>query len=239
MEILLEKKVGGIVAENFRTARVFNQYGIDFCCKGGIKLNDACEKKGLSANQVASELLEAIKEVDAVDYRQFSMSDLIDHIIKTHHKYVEDTIPALKFFTEKIEKVHGDKHPELAEIKREFDEAANALTIHMKKEEFVLFPFVKAMEESKANGFTLSEPHFGHIENPIHMMEDDHEAEGERFRRISSLTDNYTPPADACQTYKVAFSMLQEFEQDLHKHIHLENNILFPSALETFKELNK
>ena len=239
METLLEKKVGGIVAENFRTARVFNQYGIDFCCKGGIKLNDACEKKGLSANQVASELLEAIKEVDAVDYRQFSMSDLIDHIIKTHHKYVEDTIPALKFFTEKIEKVHGDNHPELAEIKREFDEAADALTVHMKKEEFVLFPFVKAMEESKANGFTLSEPHFGHIENPIHMMEDDHEAEGERFRRISSLTDNYTPPADACQTYKVAFSMLQEFEQDLHKHIHLENNILFPSALETFKELNK
>lgn len=239
METLLEKKVGGIVAENFRTARVFNQYGIDFCCKGGIKLNDACEKKGLSANQVASELLEAIKEVDAVDYRQFSMSDLIDHIIKTHHKYVEDTIPALKFFTEKIEKVHGDNHPELAEIKREFDEAADALTVHMKKEEFVLFPFVKAMEESKANGFTLSEPHFGHIENPIHMMEDDHEAEGERFRRISSLTENYTPPADACQTYKVAFSMLQEFEQDLHKHIHLENNILFPSALETFKELNK
>ncbi|MFC3414327.1 iron-sulfur cluster repair di-iron protein [Algoriphagus hitonicola] len=238
METLLEKKVGGIVAENFRTARVFNQYGIDFCCKGGIKLTDACEKKGVSATQVAAELEEAIRETDAVDYRQFSLSQLIDHIVTTHHKYVEDTIPALKFFTEKIEKVHGDRHPELSEIRKEFAQAADALTIHMKKEEFVLFPFIKAMQDAKMSGFPLSEPHFGHIENPIHMMEDDHEIEGDRFRRISDLTSEYTAPADACQTYRVAFSMLQEFEQDLHKHIHLENNILFPSALQLFKELN-
>ncbi|WP_297336133.1 iron-sulfur cluster repair di-iron protein [Algoriphagus sp.] len=238
MEALFDKKVGGIVAENFRAARVFNQYGIDFCCKGGIKLADACERKGLSAAQVAAELQEAIKEADAVDYRQYSLSQLIDHIVTTHHKYVEDTIPALKFFTEKIEKVHGGHHPELSEIRQEFAKAADALTIHMKKEEFVLFPFIKAMQDAKLSSFSLSEPHFGHIENPIHMMEDDHQAEGERFRRISNLSAGYHPPADACQTYRVAFSMLEEFEQDLHKHIHLENNILFPGALQLFKELN-
>ena len=166
------------------------------------------------------------------------MTDLVDHIVGVHHKYVETTIPALKFYLDKIAKVHGNNHPELLEIRDEFFKTADALTSHMKKEEFILFPYIKAMESARKNHFPLSPAHFGGIENPIAMMEEEHDTEGERFRKISALSNNYTPPSDACQTYKVAFAMLQEFENDLHTHIHLENNILFPESKEVFANLN-
>ncbi|MFN3760410.1 MAG: iron-sulfur cluster repair di-iron protein [Algoriphagus aquaeductus] len=238
METIAEKKVGKIVAENFRTAKVFTEYGIDFCCKGAVKLSDACSTRGLDLDQVVEKLEVVMRVADQSPYQEMSLSQLIDHIVNVHHNYVEETIPALKFYVDKIERVHGDRHAELTAIRQEFFEAADALTIHMKKEEFVLFPYIKAMEEAQLNNFPLSKPHFGHIENPIAMMEDEHDTEGERFRRIDSLTQGYTPPVDACQTYRVAFSMLQEFEEDLHTHIHLENNVLFPKAQVLYSELN-
>jgi regulator of cell morphogenesis and NO signaling len=235
---IADKKVGSIVAENFRTAKVFTDYGIDFCCKGGVKLSDACEKKGVSLDKISADLEQAVKLQDEKHYQEFGMTDLVDHIITVHHKYVEATIPSLKFYTEKIAKVHGDNHPELLVIRDEFAKTADALTTHMKKEEFILFPYIKAMESAKNDHYPLSPAHFGDIQNPITMMEEEHETEGDRFRRISELSNNYTPPSDACQTYKVAFAMLQEFEADLHTHIHLENNILFPEAKEVFHSLN-
>ncbi len=238
MNILSEKKVGKIVAENFRTAKVFTEYGIDFCCKGGIKLTDACSTRGLDVDQVIVKLESAMQQADQAPYQSMTLSELIDHIVNIHHKYVEETITPLKFYVEKIARVHGDRHPELEVVKEEFFAAADALTIHMKKEELILFPFIKIMEESKASGKALPSPHFGHIENPIVMMEEEHETEGERFLKISTITRGYTPPADACQTYRVAFSMLQEFEEDLHTHIHLENNLLFPKALVLYQELS-
>lgn len=238
METIAEKKVGKIVAENFRTAKVFTEYGIDFCCKGAVKLSDACSTRGLDLDQVVEKLEVVMRVADQSPYQEMSLSQLIDHIVNVHHNYVEETIPALKFYVDKIERVHGDRHAELTAIRQEFFEAADALTIHMKKEEFVLFPYIKAMEEAQLNNFPLSKPHFGHIENPIAMMEDEHDTEGERFRRIDSLTQGYTPPVDACQTYRVAFSMLREFEEDLHTHIHLENNVLFPKAQVLYSELN-
>jgi regulator of cell morphogenesis and NO signaling len=238
MATITEKKVGKIVADNFRTAKVFTEYGIDFCCKGGVKLSDACSTRGLEVQEVVQKLEQIMQVADQSPYQQMTLSQLIDHIVNVHHHYVEETIPALKLYLEKIERVHGDRHPELSQIREEFFATAGALTAHLKKEEFILFPYIKAMEEAKSNNFPLSKPHFGHIENPIAMMEDEHDTEGERFRRIASLTQNYTPPADACQTYGVAFSLLQEFEQDLHTHIHLENNVLFPKALVLFSELN-
>jgi regulator of cell morphogenesis and NO signaling len=238
MATITEEKVGKIVAGNFRTAKVFTEYGIDFCCKGAVKLSDACSTRGLDVEEVVQKLEQIMQVADQSPYQQMSLSQLIDHIVSVHHHYVEETIPALKFYLEKIERVHGERHPELSQIREEFFATAGALTAHLKKEEFILFPYIKAMEEAKSNNFPLSKPHFGHIENPIVMMEDEHDTEGERFRRIAALTQNYTPPTDACQTYRVAFSLLQEFEQDLHTHIHLENNVLFPTALVLFSELN-
>lgn len=238
MNEIAEKKVGSIVAENFRTAKIFTDYGIDFCCKGGIKLSDACEKKGVNVEEISALLEQIVKQKDETHYQDFGMTDLVDHIVGVHHKYVETTIPALKFYLDKIAKVHGDNHPELLVIRDEFFNTADALTAHMKKEEFILFPYIKAMEAARIGNFPLSPAHFGDIENPIAMMEEEHETEGDRFRKISELSNNYTPPADACQTYKVAFAMLQEFENDLHTHIHLENNILFPEAKEAFSSMN-
>lgn len=238
MNQLAEKKVGKIVADNFRTAKVFTEFGIDFCCKGGVKLSEACETRGLDTEKVIQELLPIFQTADATNYQGMGMKELVDHIVAVHHKYVGDTIPALKAYLDKINRVHGDRHPELEEIKALFFETADALTVHMKKEEFILFPYIKAMEDALKNDFPLSAPHFGHIDNPISMMEEEHDTEGERFRKISALSNTYTPPSDACQTYRVAFAMLQEFENDLHTHIHLENNILFPVAQQVFAQLN-
>ena len=238
MNQLAEKKVGKIVADNFRTAKVFTDFGIDFCCKGAVKLSEACESRGLDTEKVIQELLPIFQTADSTNYLGMGMEELVDHIVTVHHKYVENTIPALKFYLDKINRVHGDRHPELEEIKTLFFETADALTVHMKKEEFILFPYIKAMEDALKNEFPLSAPHFGHIDNPIAMMEEEHDTEGERFRKIAALSNAYTPPSDACQTYRVAFAMLQEFESDLHTHIHLENNILFPVAQQVFARLN-
>ena len=139
---------------------------------------------------------------------------------------------------EKLCKVHGERHPELFDINVLFNIGAGALAQHMKKEELILFPYVKKLCQAIKENSSIEQPHFGTIENPIAMMMDEHENEGERYSKISQLTNNYTPPEDACNTYKVAFLMLQEFEQDLHKHIHLENNILFPKAKEIEKQFS-
>lgn len=235
---LANRKVGGIVADNFKTGQVFTKYGIDFCCKGGISLNDACEKNGVQLNSILTDLEQAVISPEEVHYKDFGLSQMIDHIVNTHHQYVEKTIPALKIYLPKLAAVHGGRHAELFEVAQEFLLAADALTTHMKKEELVLFPYIKAMEEADRSGFPLSEAHFGHIDNPIAMMEHEHETEGDRFRKISTITDGYTCPPDGCQTYRVAFEMLKEFEADLHTHIHLENNLLFPKAKQLYKKLN-
>lgn len=239
MEALAKRKVGGIVAENFRTAKVFTAYGIDFCCKGDITLEAACEKNDVALDSLIRDLTEVAALPEEVVYTSQPMNELIDHIVSTHHAYVENTIPPLRAYLQKLAQVHGDRHPELHVIKDLFFEAADGLTVHMKKEELILFPYIKAMQSAIENGFSLSQPHFGHIDNPISMMEDEHDAEGERFRRISELSDSYTTPADGCQTYRVAYAMLKEFEEDLHTHIHLENNILFPKAKENYELLNQ
>jgi regulator of cell morphogenesis and NO signaling len=235
---LENRKVGAIVAENFKTAKVFTQFGIDFCCKGGISLQEACSKNGVDLHEVTEELQKATVLPEEVHYTDFGLSQLIDLIINTHHQYVENTLPPLKAYLQKLASVHGERHPELFQIRDEFMAASDALTNHMKKEELILFPYVKAMEEAEKSGFPLSKPHFGHIDNPINMMEHEHETEGERFRTISKLSDGYTTPSDGCQTYKVAFAMLNEFESDLHTHIHLENNILFPKASALYTQMN-
>ncbi|MCH6232886.1 iron-sulfur cluster repair di-iron protein [Cognataquiflexum rubidum] len=238
MENLSQRKVGGIVAENFRAAKVFTEYGIDFCCKGGVTLEKACEVNDVPMESILKDLENAVIIPEEVHFTDFGLTDLINHITTTHHRYVENSIPPLKAYLQKLVQVHGERHPELEQIKEQFFQAADALTTHMKKEELILFPYVKAMEEAKSSHFSLSKPHFGAIENPINMMQDEHETEGERFRLISELSDGYRTPSDGCQTYKVAFAMLQEFEEDLHKHIHLENNILFPKATELYHQLN-
>ncbi len=228
------KTIGEYVADDFRTAAVFSKYGIDFCCKGNRTLDDVCAKKDINVSVIENEINAVLesKNDNGVDFKSWPADLLVDYIEKTHHRYVEEKTPVLLAYLDKINSVHGDNHPELAEVNTLFRICSGALAQHMKKEELILFPFIKKMHKALQENAQIEMPHFGTVENPIAMMMEEHENEGERLRRISALTNNYTPPADACNTYKVAFAMLQDFEQDLHKHIHLENNILFLKAKE-------
>lgn len=233
MTDLKEQEIGQFVAQDFRTAAVFSQYGIDFCCKGNRPLASVCEKNGIALDEILEKLNIAVsKEVNpSIDYKSWSLDLLATYIEKTHHKYVQSKIPVLRQYLAKLCKVHGERHPELLEINTEFLKVSEELLQHMMKEEQILFPQIKRMVAHMDNNTQMERAHFGTVKNPISMMEHEHDNAGEIFRTIAKLTDNYTPPADACNTYKVTFSMLDEFEKDLHLHIHLENNILFPGAI--------
>ena len=227
-----EKTIGDFVAENFRTAEVFKKYNIDFCCKGGRTVEEACDKKKVSPEEIYRELEEvANRKSEDIDFNSWPLDLLADYVEKTHHRYVEEKSAMLIPYLNKLCKVHGERHPELFEINELFIGSAQDLAAHMKKEELILFPFIKQMVEAKKNGEPLSAPRFGTVENPVAMMKHEHEAEGERFVKIAELTNNYEFPDDACGTYQVTYRMLEDFQNDLHKHIHLENNILFPKAI--------
>ncbi|MEZ4792469.1 MAG: iron-sulfur cluster repair di-iron protein [Gelidibacter sp.] len=228
-----KKQIGQFVAEDFRTAAVFSKYGIDFCCKGDRTIEEVCQKNNIDADELLGKLMEIqiSNTSQSIDYKSWPLDLLAEYIEKKHHRYIEEKTPVLRQFLDKLCKVHGQRHPELLEITALFIGCAKEMAAHMKKEELILFPFIKRMVKAQLEGTKLQSPQFGTIENPIAMMKEEHENEGERFRQIAELTNNYTPPADACNTYKVTFAMLDEFEKDLHLHIHLENNILFPEAI--------
>ncbi|MEO6348391.1 MAG: iron-sulfur cluster repair di-iron protein [Aquaticitalea sp.] len=228
-----QKQIGQFVADDFRTASIFSNYGIDFCCKGDRSIEEVCTKNNIDSDELLGKLME-IKNSNtqqSIDYKSWPLDLLANYIVKKHHRYVEKKISELRQFLDKLCKVHGQNHPELLKIKALFIESSQELSAHMKKEELILFPFIKRMVKAKLESSQIQSLQFVTVENPIAMMKHEHDNEGERFRQIADLTNNYTPPADACNTYKVTFAMLEEFEKDLHLHIHLENNILFPEAI--------
>ncbi len=239
MNIINESIVGDLVAQDYRTASVFKSHGIDFCCKGNRSIEEVCEKENIDSEILINELITAQHSVDSSsnDYQSWDLDLLADYIEKKHHRYVQKTIPELRAYLHKVAKVHGQRHPELIEIENLFNDSSHELLNHMQKEERILFPYIKQMVEKENIQEKLPKPHFGTVQNPIQMMKHEHENEGDRFRRISELSNNYNPPMDACTTYRVAFSLLKEFEEDLHLHIHLENNILFPGAIVKEKSL--
>jgi len=239
MKINENQVIGELVAQDYRTASVFKKYGIDFCCQGNRTINDACKNKNIDTVTVVKDLDRVSQErgESTTDYKSWPINLLADHIEKKHHRFVEEKILEIKPYLDKICQVHGARHPELFQIKEQFGAAAGELAAHMKKEEFILFPFVRKMMKAKTEGLKVSAPHFGTMQNPVERMMDEHSVEGERFSNIETLSNNYTPPEDGCNTYKVTFALLKEFEQDLHLHIHLENNILFPKAIAMEKEL--
>ncbi|MCL8007707.1 iron-sulfur cluster repair di-iron protein [Gelidibacter japonicus] len=235
-----QKQIGQFVADDFRTAAVFSNYGIDFCCKGDRTVEEVCKKNNIEVEELLGKLLEIqiSNNQQSIDYKSWPLDLLAEYIEKKHHRYVEEKTPVLRQFLDKLCKVHGQRHPELLEITALFIGCAKEMASHMKKEELILFPFIKRMVKAQMEGTKIESPQFTTVENPIALMKHDHELEGDRFRKIVELTNNYTLPADACNTYRVTFAMLDEFEKDLHLHIHLENNILFPKAIELEQTLN-
>ena len=239
MNTFPSRTIGSIVADDFRAAAVFTAHGIDFCCKGGRTIADVCTAKGIDPAGLENEIKATLAHGEATgdDPNTWTLTRLAEYVERVHHGYVNERVPVLQQYLAKLCKVHGTEHPELHDIAREFDGCAGAMAMHMKKEELVLFPFITRLELAKREGTAPPVPHFGTVENPVHMMMHEHEEEGERFRRITALTNGYVPPPDGCNTYRAAFALLKEFEQDLHRHIHLENNILFPKAVALEAEL--
>jgi regulator of cell morphogenesis and NO signaling len=238
MNITTETNVGEIVRHNFSTARIFESYQIDFCCGGNISVSEAAKARGIDADQllreVSSQLVE--KDEDSIMIESLTLTGLSEYIVRKHHSYVNETVPFLQQKLQKLCDVHGENHPELFGVNESFNEAAGNLAAHMKKEELILFPYIRNTEQSLFEGKTTPAVP-GKAAEIIAGMEQEHQAEGDRFMRIADITANYTVPADGCSTYEVTFKTLREFENDLHRHIHLENNILFPKALELEKKL--
>ena len=237
MEILEEQIIGELVAQNYKTASVFKKFKIDFCCNGNRTISEACERKKLDPSQLINELRNTIINVEQnIDFNSWELDLLADYIEKTHHRYVLTKIEEIKPYLNKVTRVHGEHNPELKEIEILFNQSAQELSQHLQKEEMILFPFIRNMVNSKMEEKPLFFPHFGTVENPIAMMKHEHQNEGERFEKIAELSNQYTPPSHACNTYRVTFALLKEFEDNLHQHIHLENNILFPKAIKMEKE---
>ena len=230
MNTIDNKTVAEVVAENIKTAHVFKKYGIDFCCGGGITIDKACEKKDVDFSQLKDELLAVDEAPKAYNYNAWKLDFLIDHIINIHHTYVEESIPLILQYSNRVAKVHGHHYSEVIEINKLFTDVANELASHLQKEETILFPYIKKLTVNKNEGEQLSKSPFGSVNNPIAMMEEEHETAGDIFKEIARLTNNYTPPEGTCNTFKALYAKLDEFEQDLHQHIHLENNILHPKA---------
>lgn len=240
MESLKEQTLGQVVSKDYRTADVFKKFGLDFCCGGKQTVAEACENEGVAMTQLAKELTSlGEKTSDTHNYSSWSPGFLIDYIVHNHHAFVRTNLPKIESYLQKVSRVHGDTHDELNDILSEFQVMKEGMISHLEKEEQILFPFIKDLIENNRKGaYPDDKPHFGTVENPVHMMEEEHDEAGESMAKIQRLSDNFTPPEDACTTYRVLFQSLEAFQDDLHKHVHLENNILFPRALELEKKLN-
>jgi len=231
------KTIAEIVSNNIKTAHVFKKYGLDFCCGGGVTIAKACEKKGIDINALESDLAAIDNQsIPSQNYKVWELDFLADYIINTHHSYVLEAIPLTLQYAKKVANVHGAGHPELIKIYDLFQQVAEELLNHMKKEEQILFPYIKQLVQMKKGGLPFQSPPFGTAANPIRMMEQEHEMAGDLLKEIAILSNNYQAPESACNTYLALFSKLEEFENDLHHHIHLENNILFPKAIALEKE---
>ena len=231
--------VGEIVTLNLGKADVFKKHHIDFCCGGKKTLNQVCKNKAVTVDELIVELniYNSGANSNSQNFNEWKLDFLIDYIINTHHQYVKQNLTLITEYINKVAKVHGEEHIELVTINELFMQAANELSAHIIKEENVLFPYIKELVNSPTTNQNAATS-FGTIKTPIQMMEDEHELVGNIFKTIKELSNDYKAPVGACTTYKLAYHKLEEFENDLHQHIHLENNILFPKSIELEKGCN-
>jgi len=223
--------VGSFVRQRPSRARVFESLKIDYCCGGKIPLGQACEKKGIDAAEVLQQLQAcdvAAENCNLTDADSMSLNELADHIEATHHAYLREELPRLDFMTEKVSRVHGDKDDRLFQMREAFVALKAELEPHMMKEEKILFPIVRQLEASTYR----EESHCGSVANPIRQMEHEHDLAGNALAILNESTDGYTPPEWACNTYRAMLDSLAQLERDMHQHIHKENNVLFPKAIQ-------
>lgn len=238
MNIIQQKTVAEIVTQNIKTAHVFKKHGIDFCCGGGITVEKACAKNNVDFSTLENDLKNMDTAVpNALNYDNWDLDFLVDHIVNVHHKYVAENSTLLMEYAAKVAKVHGHYYTEVVKINSLVIDVVKELALHMKKEELILFPFIKQVALANKIQSKLKPAHFGNVNIPIQMMKEEHEKAGDIFKDIAKLSNNYNPPKEACNTFKALYAKLEEFELDLHHHIHLENNILFPKTIQLEQQL--
>jgi regulator of cell morphogenesis and NO signaling len=235
MNTTTDKTVRELALENPAATRVFETLGIDYCCGGNQTLEQACRKGALSMDQVTDALAEADRVAvpcpNTSDWQTAPLADLIAHIQATHHRYTHAEIARLAPLFDKVCSVHGGNHPELFQVRKVFSGLAQELTSHLMREEAILFPYVVRMEEAIVEKEPVLPPPFGTVQNPVAMMMREHDGAGDALRTMRQATQGYAAPADACVSFQTLYKALAQFEADLHQHIHLENNILFPRAI--------
>jgi regulator of cell morphogenesis and NO signaling len=236
MEINAETKIGKIVRYNYNTSRLFEKRRIDFCCGGDKTLEQACSETNVDLDRLKSEIEEVIllEDWDSLYLDGLSPGALCDYIVNRHHEYIQVNAPLIQRRLQKLIEVHSGQHSQLFEIKRLFDEAFDKLMIHMKKEELLFFPFIISLYRDIKKKSTVN-ANIPELLDLLRQLETDHEAEGKRFQALAILTNQYQVPPDGCNTFQVTYRALEDFEKDLHRHIHLENNILFPKIEKMIK----
>ncbi len=234
MNFSTETRVNEIALSNPGARRILEDAGVDYCCGGGKSLQDACLHAGVTADEILKLLRQNRELIGPGDSEWTSapLADLTRHIRERHHQYVRDSIPRVLALLAKIREKHGPKHREIEEIEKVFADVAREMLMHMQKEEQILFPYIDALERSANGDGSVEPPFFQTVRNPIHAMMKEHDSAGELVRKIRKASNEYQAPADACTSYQATYQELRQFEEDLHLHVHLENNILFPRAVE-------
>jgi len=232
-----QKTVREFAVEFPNATRLFEKLGIDYCCGGNQYLDDACAAAGVSLDEVTQWTGLTNIADSQTNFASVSLKTLVTHILDTHHLYTRSEIDRLQILIDKVWDAHGGNHPEIARLRSTFQTLSAELEPHMVKEEMVLFPYILRLEEHSINNHPVSTPPFRTVANPIHMMNMEHDGAGYLLSQMRQITSDFTVPPDACMSYQTLYKGLEEFEKDLHQHIHLENNILFPRALEMEKGL--
>lgn len=229
-----ESKIKDIALSNPAARRVLENAGLDYCCGGAKSLHDACLRANIPAEEILRRLRENARDLGPEDLNWMAvpLCELTRHIRERHHRYVRETAPRLQALSNKVAIKHGANHAELVEIDRVFAEIREDMILHMQKEEQILFPYIDALEGAVNTRRSIELPFFRTIRNPIQTMMREHDAAGEHVKRIRALSSNYAAPEDACTSLKALYEGLREFEADLHQHVSLENNVLFPRAVE-------
>lgn len=214
--------------------KVLEDAGVDYCCGGERPLHDACMSAGVPAEEILKRLQENSKQVgpEETNWTTAALCDLTKHIITTHHKYVREQIPRVRALLDKVKSKHGENHPELADIEVRFFDLGQEMYGHMQKEEQILFPYIDGLERATLEKRRPEPPFFGTVRNPVHMMMQEHDSAGELLTEMRQLSGGYQAPQEACESYRELYRSLEAFEADMHTHVHLENNILFPRAVE-------
>ena len=233
-----EREVRDLVLEKPAAARVFEKFGIDYCCGGSQTLGDACKAAHRSVEEVTAEIEKSEPAPTERDWRNASLTELAEYIVDKHHTFTQTEINRLTDLFAKVVTAHGKNHPELARVQSIFEGLSQELRMHMTKEEQLLFPYIADMEEAARLKRRPPMAMFGTVQNPVAAMIMEHEASGQQLEKMREITNGYSVPPDACMSYRTLFQALPAFEADLHQHIHLENNILFPRSVDLESELS-